>query len=352
MFSALMPSAASTQAARTDTIFFVLLGLAVAVILLVLILVITFAIRFRRGSKADRSELPSVLSREFEIAWTAATLFVFLFLFWWAGSAQLYALVAPKDALEVHVVAKQWMWKTQHANGAREINELHAPIGVPVRLIMTSQDVIHSFFVPAFRMKKDVVPGRYTETWFEATKLGVFHLLCAEYCGTDHSRMVGRIVIMTPEDYARWLSAQPEGDDLAHEGEALFVARGCAGCHAPSSNVHAPNLAGLYGRAVQLADGRTVTADEAYIRDSILQPRRDVAAGYEPIMPSFAGILSDGEIQSLVAYIRSLSVAPQAVAGRPPIPNGSLVPGTAADRSPAMTPGGAIGRPSSVGTQP
>jgi cytochrome c oxidase subunit 2 len=345
MDAILMPETASFQAARTDLIYFALLGLGGAVLLLVLGLVITFAIRFRRGSKADRRELGAVVSREFEIGWTATTLFIFLFLFWWAGSAQLSALVAPQNAIEVHVVAKQWMWKTQHANGAREINELHAPLGVPVRLVMTSQDVIHSFFVPAFRMKEDVVPGRYTETWFQATKLGVFRLLCAEYCGTDHSRMIGRIVIMTPEDYARWLGAQPQGDDLAHEGEALFVSHGCTGCHAPSSAVHAPNLAGLYGRTVPLADGRTVVADEAYLRDSILQPRRDIAAGYEPIMPSFSGILSDDEIQSLVAYIRSLSAAAQDNAASSPGPNRSLVPGTPSERSPAMTTGPAAARP-------
>jgi cytochrome c oxidase subunit 2 len=172
---------------------------------------------------------------------------------------------------------------------------------------MTSEDVIHSFFVPAFRMKKDVLPGRYTETWFRATKLGVFHLFCAEYCGSEHSRMTGRIVVMQADGYARWLAAQPEGDGLAKAGEAVFRARGCSGCHSEASKVHAPNLNSLYGRKVQLADGRTVTADEAYLRDSMLLPRRDVAAGFEPIMPSYAGILTDGEIISLTAYIRSLS---------------------------------------------
>lgn len=339
MLSALMPDAASTQASKTDAIFFILLSLAAAIILLVLMLVIGFAIRYRRGSEAERGTLPAIISREFEIGWTATTLFVFLFLFWWAGSSQLSALVAPSDALEVHVVAKQWMWKTQHANGAREINELHAPIGVPVRLIMTSQDAIHSFFMPAFRIKKDVLPGRYTETWFEASKVGIYHLFCAEFCGTDHSRMLGRIVIMTPEDYAQWLTAQPEGDDLAHEGAALFSSRGCSGCHASSSQVHAPALGGLYGRPVVLADGRTITADEAYIRDSILQPRRDIAAGYEPIMPSFADLLSDGELQSLVAYIRSLKANPSQDTSRDFSPNGSLIPGTSRERSPVMSPG-------------
>ena len=258
-----------------------------------------------RGAK--RGPLPEIVSREFEIGWTSATLFLFAFLFWWAASADLGSLAAPAGALEIHVVAKQWMWKTQHPNGAREIDALHIPVDKPVRLVMTSQDVIHSFFVPAFRVKQDVVPGREAEIWFQATKTGVFPLLCAEYCGTDHSMMRGRIIVMRPEDYAEWLTQQPEGDDLAHFGAKLFVARGCSGCHADASKVHAPKLAGLYGRSVQLSDGRQVKADDGYIRDSILQPKRDITAGFEPIMPSYAGLLDDGEIQSLTAYIRSLA---------------------------------------------
>jgi len=303
--SGLFPISASTEALKVDTLFYILLALAGFITLLVFGLVLLFAIRYRRGSKASRADMPDLLSREMEIGWTLATLFLFLFVFWWAGSADLSALVPPKGAIDVHVLAKQWMWKVEHSNGAREINELHVPINQPVRLIMQSQDVIHSFFVPAFRMKQDVVPGRDNQTWFQATKLGTFHLLCAEYCGTDHSAMRGRIVVMRPEEYAAWLTRQPEGDDLAHQGAALFVSRGCSGCHAGSSNVHAPKLAGIYGRSVQLSDGRTIVADEAYIRDSILQPKRDIVAGYEPIMPSYAGILDDGEVQSLIAYIRA-----------------------------------------------
>jgi cytochrome c oxidase subunit II len=305
-----MPEAASTLALKVDKIFLGLLALSAFITLLVFALILTFAIRYRRGSKADRGRMPKILSREFEIGWTSATILLFLFLFWWAASADLSTLGPQEPGLEIHVLAKQWMWKTQHPNGAREIDALHVPIDTPVRLIMQSQDVIHSFFVPAFRIKQDVVPGRDTRTWFQATKLGTFQLLCAEFCGTDHSAMRGRIVVMRKGEYAAWLTAQPEGDDLAHEGAALFVSRGCSGCHAVSSKVHAPKLAGLYGRAVQLGDGRSVTADDAYLRDSILQPKRDVAAGYEPIMPSYAGHLDDGEIQSLIAYIRSLRTEP------------------------------------------
>jgi cytochrome c oxidase subunit 2 len=297
---------ASTQAVRVDGILAVLVIVSALTLALVFGLLVTFAIRYRRGSDAKRGPLPEIVNREFEVGWTAATFFLFAFLFWWAASADVGALTAPARALEVHVLAKQWMWKTQHANGAREIDELHVPIGRPVRLVMTSQDVIHSFFVPAFRIKQDVVPGRNTETWFQATKLGVFPLLCAEYCGTNHSAMRGRITVMREDEYARWLSAQPEGDDLAHVGAKLFVSQGCSGCHAGSSAVHAPKLEGLYGRTVQLSDGRQVRADDAYIRESMLQPKRDIVAGYEPIMPSFAGLLDEGEIQSLTAYIRSL----------------------------------------------
>lgn len=302
----LLPEA-SSHAVKVDHIFFGLLAMSLAITALVFGLILIFAARYRRGSKAKRGPLPEAVKREFEIGWTSATLFLFLFLFWWASSTDLSTLAAPPGALEIHVVAKQWMWKTQHPNGAREIDALHVPIGKPVKLIMTSQDVIHSFFVPAFRIKKDVLPDRNTELWFRATKTGDFHLLCAEYCGTNHSMMRGRIVVMRQSEYAKWLSEQPEGDDLAHQGAELFVSRGCSGCHAEASSVHAPKLAGLYGRSVQLSDGRHVRADDSYIRDSILQPKREVVAGYEPIMPSYAGLLDDGEVQSLTAYIRSLS---------------------------------------------
>ncbi len=310
MNSAFTLPEASTHAARVDHIFYGLLVLSGLTMLLVFGLVIVFAVRYRRGSNARRGQVPEIVSREFEIGWTSATVFLFVFLFWWAASADLSNLSAPANALEMHVVAKQWMWKTQHSNGAREINALHVPVDQPVRLVMTSQDVIHSFFVPAFRVKQDVLPGRDTEIWFRATKTGVFPLLCAEYCGTDHSMMRGRVVVMRQEDYSDWLTRQPEGDDLAHEGAKLFVTQGCSGCHADSSSVHAPKLAGLYGRTVNLSDGRQVKADDGYIRDSILQPKRDIVAGYEPIMPSFSGLLDDGEIQSLTAYIRSLATEP------------------------------------------
>jgi cytochrome c oxidase subunit 2 len=314
----LWPEQASTQAGKVDFIFILLLVMSGVIILLVAGLLLGFSIRYRRGSKAPRGKLPDFMSRDIEIGWTAGTLFLALFLFWWASTVELSAMQAPADALEIHVLAKQWIWKTRHPSGAREINELHVPIGEPVRLLMTSQDVIHSFFVPAFRIKQDVVPGRLTETWFQATRLGEYHLFCAEFCGTEHAVMGGRIVVMKPDDYASWARAQPESDDLGREGGRMFVSLGCSGCHAASSRVHAPSLVGLYGRLVHLTDGRTVAADEAYLRDSILQPRKDVVAGFEPIMPSFAGVVDEDDMQRLVAYLMSLRTTASAAAGGTP----------------------------------
>jgi cytochrome c oxidase subunit 2 len=297
-------SRASGHAVAIDYFFFALTALALLITAIVFILLAVFCVRYRAGSPHAGGRRPGL---ELEITWTVATFFLFLFIFWWAASSELQALHAPANTLDIHVVAKQWMWKVQQPNGIREINEIHAPIDTPVRLIMTSQDVIHSMFLPALRIKQDVLPDRYTYLWFTAKKAGVYHLLCTQFCGTEHSRMTGRLVLMTPQDYARWTSAQPPSQNLASQGESLFRSLGCSGCHGANSSVHAPDLAGLYGRAVHLSDGRTETADDAYIRDSILLPKRDVTAGYEPLMPSFSGQISEEQIVGLIAYIKSLS---------------------------------------------
>ena len=302
-------TAASDYAVHVDRLFNLLSVISGLVVLLVSALIVIFFARYYRGSSAPRGEVPERLDREIEIGWTAATLFAFLFVFWWAASDQLTALTPPKDALEIHVVAKQWMWRIQHPSGAREIDELHVPANTNVRLAMTSEDVIHDLYLPALRLKQDVLPGRYTYLWFNANKTGIFYLTCAEFCGTDHSVMSGRLVIEPPADYARWTAAQPEGDDLAHQGEALFRSLGCSGCHTPGASVHAPDLHGLYGHPVHLSDGRTVTADEAYLRDSIVLPNKDIVAGFSPIMPSFAGVASEGQLVALLAYLKSLTPA-------------------------------------------
>jgi cytochrome c oxidase subunit 2 len=306
MTGLLVPEA-SRFAGRWDQIFFVLLALSIAIAGLVFVLIVGFSIRYRKDSAAPRPRLPEATQIRTEFIWTAATALAFILIFWWAAAAQLRSIVPPHDPFEIHVLAKQWMWTVQQPNGVREINELHAPIGRPVELIMTSEDVIHALFLPALRLKEDVLPGRYTYLWFTADRPGIYRLMCTEYCGTSHSRMTGQLVLMTPEDYSRWSAAQPQADDLALRGKALFSSLGCAGCHVDSTAVHAPDLRGIFGRPVQLADGRTLVADEAYVRDKILFPSRSIPAGYEPDMPSFRGIVSEEQILALFAYVRSLA---------------------------------------------
>jgi cytochrome c oxidase subunit 2 len=306
-----LPAEASTIAPRVDHLLYAVTAVTVGVAMAIFCVMIVFGIRYRAGSSAPRAEdVPAAQARarrRIEAAWTLIPLFLFMAGFAWAARVYVARGTPPPNALELFVVAKQWMWKLQHPGGQREIDEMHIPRGQPILLVMTSQDVIHSFFVPAFRLKQDVLPGRYTEMWFTATQTGRFHLFCAEYCGTDHARMGGDVVVMEPADYARWLSAHRGAPDMASRGEELFRHFGCSGCHGANASVHAPNLAGLYGKPVPLADGTTTVADERYIRDSILLPRREVAAGYEPIMPSFAGQIGEDEILDLIAYIKRLA---------------------------------------------
>lgn len=295
---------ASTIAPEIDRIFLYLCLIGGAVILLVGGLVFLFAVRYRQGTHASRKALPKWLSREVEIGWTAATAFVFLFIVWFATAAEIPQFRIPANAMKIHVVAKQWMWKVEHPSGAREIDSLTVPVGVPVALTMTSQDVIHSFYVPAFRVKRDVLPGQYTDLWFQATETGTFHLLCTEYCGTDHSRMIGWVHVLSPEDYARWTAAQPQGDDLAAQGAALYTSLGCSGCHQAGSRVRAPSLAGIYGRPQPLADGRFAVADDNYLHTSLTMPSRQIVAGYDNVMPSYQGIASEEQIVALIAYMQ------------------------------------------------
>jgi len=296
----------SSYGGDIDLLFIGLLAISLGVALLLFILLLVFAIRYRAGSKADRSH-PVRKTWYWEIGWTTLTLLGFLGLFVWGASLYLDVYRDTPDAMPIYVVAKQWMWHVQHQGGQREINELHIPVHRSVQLIMGSQDVIHSFFVPAFRVKHDVVPGRYQNLWFRADKTGEFQLLCAEFCGTDHSRMIGRIVVMEPHDFETWLSHQQAPGTLAREGADLFRQLGCSGCHVGQGTVRAPALDGLFGKPVPLQDGTVVVADDRYIRDSILMPASQVAAGYAPVMPSFAGRVSEDELIRLVAYIKSLS---------------------------------------------
>jgi cytochrome c oxidase subunit 2 len=301
----LMQPAAATAAAPVDALFGALLLLCGAVALGVCLLTLVFALRYRHGSRTPRGKpLRSLLW--LEITWIAVPLLLFIGIYAWSTRDYLRLYDPPPDALPVQVVARQWMWKLQHRNGRREINELHVPLGQPVRLTMVSQDAIHSFYVPAFRLKQDVLPGRYTSLWFTATQLGEFHLFCAEFCGSQHSHMEGRIVVMRPDDFARWLAAGPAEPGLVQQGFALFRGFGCSGCHSARSTVHAPLLQGLPGRTVHLQDGSSLVADDAYLRDSMLTPEKHVVAGFAPVMPSYAGQLGEEDIQALIAFLHDM----------------------------------------------
>jgi cytochrome c oxidase subunit 2 len=297
----------AAHVADVDLLFVGLLIVSLLVLALLFALLFTFAIHYRAGNeKADRDHRIK-RSWTWEVTWTTATLVGFLALFIWGASLYLEVYGSAAGAMPIYIVAKQWMWKAQHPGGQREINELHIPVNKPVRLVMASQDVIHSFFIPAFRVKHDVVPGRYQELRIEALRPGVYQLFCAEFCGTDHARMGGEIVALEARDYAAWLAREQPSSSLASEGAALFRSLGCSGCHGIGSSVRAPPLEGLYGKPVPLSDGTTTVADDRYLRDSILQPRREIAAGYEPLMPSFAGRVSEDQVFALVAYIKSLA---------------------------------------------
>lgn len=303
----LFPERASNLAGQVDAVFYTLVTVCGLITLLIAAAIVIFGVRYRHGSPAPRPRR-QVTSLTTEIIWTGLTLAVFLGIFLWSAVVYYKMSRPPANAVEIHIIGKQWMWKAQHPNGRREIDELHIPAGQPVKLIMTSQDVIHSFFIPAFRTKQDVLPGRYTTEWFTPTKPGRYHLYCAEYCGMDHSGMGGWIYVMDPAEHARWLAQGNTGESIVAGGARLFQARGCSGCHGANAIVRAPPLEGVFGRPVALADSRTVLADEQYLRDSILLPQKEVVAGYAPVMPTFQGQLSDEELMQLIAYIKALTL--------------------------------------------
>ncbi|MFB3817142.1 MAG: cytochrome c oxidase subunit II [Candidatus Methylomirabilales bacterium] len=319
------------MAGQVDLLLLFLLLVTLFFIGLIFLTIIVFAIKYRRRSAAERPpQPPPALSGApegelippgdqkqrhwglaLEITWTVIPLGLALIMFLWGAWLYFSINRPPADAMEVFVVARQWMWKFQHPSGTREINELHVPLGRPVKLTMTSEDVIHSFGVSDFRIKMDVVPGRYTTTWFEATKPGEYRLACAEYCGTEHAKMVGKVVVMRPEAYEAWLRGAAAGVPLAEAGQRLFQQHGCAACHQPAGTGPGPSVVGLFGKAVKLASGQTVTADEAYIRESILNPQAKLVAGYPPIMPVFRGLLGEEQVTQLLAYIKSLTAGEQ-----------------------------------------
>ena len=308
----LFPESASSVSGQVDTLFWAMVVACGLVVALVFTVLLVFGIRYRRGSPASRRGSPLLYhNRWLEIGWSIPVLAAFLFFFAWGALLYVEILDPPTpedgEARRVNVIGKQWMWKFQHPEGIREINTLHVAVGQTVRLRMTSQDVIHSFFVPAFRIKQDVLPQTYTRLQFTPTKVGRFDLYCAEYCGLSHSGMVGELVVMPPSEFQDWLARRDRPGTPQQDGERLFRQYGCSGCHGEASSVRAPDLAGLYGKPVPLESGGTVTADAQYLRDSIVFPSKHVVAGYAPIMPSFKDQISEEDLLKLTAYIQSLT---------------------------------------------
>jgi cytochrome c oxidase subunit 2 len=305
----IFPPQGSAFAHQVDHLYFALIVFSAAMILLVVLPIIYFLFKYRRGKKTNRREL-RLPETVIEITWITIPLLLMVGLYAWGADLYFHEQRPPSDALEINVIGKQWMWKTQHPEGNREINQLHVPLGRTIRLNLASQDVIHSFFLPAFRIKKDVIPGYYTTEWFQATKLGTFHIFCAEYCGTHHSGMIGNVIVMDPAEYERWLASGRPTTSLVQAGEKRFRELGCSGCHMGSSVVRAPPLEGVFAKPVPLQTGGTVMADEGYIRDSILLPNSQIVAGYQPVMPSYQGHVNEEEVLELVAYIKSLGSRP------------------------------------------
>jgi len=298
------------MASRVDNLYFFLLAVSVFFSILIAGLIVFYAVRYRRRTpNAVGTNIHGGLW--LEVTWSVIPLLISMVIFVW-GASVFFAMASPPDeTLNIYVVGKQWMWKFQHLDGQREINELHVPVGRSVKLIMTSEDVIHDVFVPAFRVKADVVPGRYTHLWFQATTPGRYHLFCAEYCGTRHSGMTGEVVVMEPTEYQAWLSGGSGEGSLASAGEKLFQDLACNTCHRPDAQGRGPVLQGLFGKTQVLQSGESVVVDEAYVRESILNPGARITAGFQPIMPAFQGLVSEEQLLQLIEYVKSLQTQPQ-----------------------------------------
>jgi len=332
----LVPDSASTFSWKVDALYFYLSGVTLFFTLLISITLIFFVIRYRRRTPYEIPR-PIAGSHRLETLWTVIPFLIAMTMFGWGARLYFEQYKPPQNAIEIYVVGKQWMWKLQHATGQREINELHVPVGRKIKLIMTSEDVIHDFFVPAFRTKADVVPGRYTTIWFEATKPGTYHLFCAEYCGMNHSGMTGSVYVMEPREFDNWLSGNAGNASPSAAGQQLFQTLGCASCHGASGEGgRGPTLANAFGRDALLEGGQKVKFDEGYVRESILNPGAKIVAGYQPIMPTFQGQVSEDQLVQLVAFIKSLSAGAAAPASTPAAPASSPLPSPKASGSPTQ----------------
>ena len=302
----LFPEAASTIAREVDALYFYLTAVSAFFAVLIGGLVVGFAIRYRRRQRDEPPPEQIHGSTALELFWTLVPLALVISFFLWGAKLYVEGLRPPAGAMKIHVTGKQWMWKIQHPTGQREINELHVPVGVPIELVMISEDVLHDFYVPAFRKKLDVLPGRYSRTWFEATRVGEYHLFCAEYCGTKHSEMIGTVHVLEPGDYERWLAGGAGDETPVEAGERIFTAMRCDTCHDQGPGARGPALGGRFGGEVALDGGGTALFDADYVRESILDPRRKLSRGFQPLMPTYAGQLNEEQILALVAYIESL----------------------------------------------
>jgi len=335
----LFPPEASKIAPQMDALYFFMVLVSLVGLTLVILLVLGFSLLYskERHPKAVQIEGSTLL----EATWTIIPLGLFLIMFVWGALIYFRVYTPPANAMNIYVVGKQWMWKVEHPGGQHEIDELHVPVNRAVQLTLISQDVFHSFSVPAFRVKREAIPGRYTTVWFQATKVGTYHLFCTQYCGTNHSQMIGDVVVMTPEDFQKWLAGSTSGNSLAQNGERLFASLSCNACHNPTAEARGPNLANVYGSHLTLASGQTVTVDEAYLRQAILNPSQNVTEGYAPIMPTYQGQISEEGVIALVEYIKNLSsdyrlqqtlntttLLPESEGGKPAAaPKSSAVPG-------------------------
>ena len=302
--SALFPAEASTISPYTDALYFFLLLMTIVGLILVGVLVFGFSIRYRREKSPVATQVEG--STLLEATWTIIPLAIFLVTFVWGALLYFRIYDPPADAMNIYVVGKQWMWKAEHPGGQHEINALHVPSGRPVQLTMISQDVFHSFSIPDFRVKREVIPGRYTTVWFEATTPGTYHIFCTQYCGTQHSGMIGEVTVLSPDDYQKWIQESTSGMSLAQNGERLFASMGCNACHSGNAAARGPNLAGVYGSKLTLTNGSQVLVNDAYLRDAILSPSQHITAGYAPIMPTYQGQISEDGLIDLVEYIKTL----------------------------------------------
>ena len=309
MFSgfSLFPTQASTLAPEVDNLYLGIVAITAFFAVVVVIFVVYFAIKYRDDT-GDKVGAPITGSMPLELGWSLIPFFISIGIFVWASVVFFHIVRAPDQTLDIYSTGKRWMWRFQHIDGQREINELHVPVGRPVRVVFTSEDVLHDLFIPAFRVKADAVPGRYSAIWFEPTQVGQYHIFCAEYCGTRHSGMIGTVYVMEQADYQAWLSGGGglTGGTMLQQGEALFTQLACVTCHLPDGTGRGPSLVGVFGSTVTLDNGSTVTADESYLRESILTSQAKTVKGFEHIMPTFQGLINEDGVAALIEYIKSM----------------------------------------------